>query len=45
MKDSTLVGLSSWILSDGNYEDFKRGDYAAIALEFYPPSARSPATQ
>jgi hypothetical protein len=29
------VGLSSWIIQDGNYGDFCRGDDAAFALEFH----------
>jgi hypothetical protein len=34
--DGTLaVGLDSWIVQDGNYDDFKRGDEVAFALEFY----------
>jgi hypothetical protein len=35
MTDSLVVGLSSWIIQDGNYGDFNRGDRAAFALEFY----------
>jgi hypothetical protein len=29
------VGLSSWIIQDGNYGEFARGDQAAFAVEFY----------
>jgi hypothetical protein len=29
------VGLGSWIIQDGNYGDFKRGDRKAFALEFW----------
>jgi len=35
MADSLVVGLSSWIIQDGNYGDFSRGERAAFALEFY----------
>jgi hypothetical protein len=30
------VGLSSWIIQDGNYDDFRVGEAARFALEFYP---------
>ncbi len=36
--DRLVVGLSSWIIQDGNYSDFARGDDVAFALEFYPPA-------
>jgi hypothetical protein len=36
-----MVGLPSWIIQDGNYEDFKRGDQASFALEFYAPAGLS----
>jgi hypothetical protein len=39
MKNSLIVGLSSWIIQDGNYRDFKRGDQASFALEFNAPTA------
>ena len=35
MSDLLAVRLASWIIQDGNYGDFKRGDRAAFALEFY----------
>ena len=35
-----FVGLSSWIVQDGNYGDFTVGDEAKFALEFYPHSMR-----
>ena len=35
MADNLVVGLSSWIIQDGNYGDFSRGDHAAFAIEFY----------
>jgi len=31
-----IVDLSSWIICDGNYPDFERGQQASFALEFYP---------
>jgi hypothetical protein len=31
-----FVGLSSWIIQDGNYSDFRAGQVATFALEFYP---------
>ena len=34
-----FVGLSSWIIQDGNYGDFAVGDEAEFA-EFYPHSMR-----
>jgi hypothetical protein len=33
---SISVGLSSWIIQDGNYGEFYVGVDAAFALEFYP---------
>jgi hypothetical protein len=36
MKDTLRIGLCSWILDDGNYEDFRCGVSASFALEFYP---------
>jgi hypothetical protein len=32
------VGLSSWIIQDGNYDDFRVDQEASFALEFYPHS-------
>lgn len=32
------VGIDSWIIQDGNYPDFKIGESARFALEFYPHS-------
>ncbi len=29
------IGLSSWIVQDGNYDDFSRGQTARFAIEFY----------
>jgi hypothetical protein len=34
MTDHLAVGLASWIIQDGNYDDFRCGDRAAFALEF-----------
>jgi hypothetical protein len=31
-----VVGLSAWIIQDGNYEDFERNQQTSFALEFYP---------
>ncbi len=51
MADRLVVGLSSWIIQDGNYGDFARDTDAAFALEFFasppleafePPSALFP---
>jgi hypothetical protein len=35
MTDILAVGLSSWLIQDGNYGDFARDANAAFALEFY----------
>jgi hypothetical protein len=35
MTDLLAVGLASWIIQDGNYGDFRRGDRKAFALEFF----------
>lgn len=37
MPDRLAVGLAAWIIQDGNYGDFSRGDPAAFALEFHAP--------
>jgi hypothetical protein len=34
-----VVGLSSWVIEDGNYADFHRGQIAEFALEFHPAGA------
>jgi hypothetical protein len=31
-----FVGIDSWIIQDGNYGDFRVGEAAKFALEFYP---------
>jgi hypothetical protein len=36
MKEPLAVGVSAWVIQDGNYPNFRRGDRAAFALEFYP---------
>jgi len=38
MTTQLTVGLSSWIIQDGNYGDFERGARAAFALEFFSES-------
>lgn len=35
--DHWTVGLSAWIIQDGNYPDFFRGQRAEFAVEFYFP--------
>jgi hypothetical protein len=35
------IGLSAWIIQDGNYPDFKTGQHAEFALEFYPKIIRA----
>jgi hypothetical protein len=37
--DTMMIGLSSWIIADGNYEHFKCGDRASFALGFYPANS------
>jgi hypothetical protein len=32
------IGLSSWIIQDGNYPDFETSQIAEFALEFYSPN-------
>jgi hypothetical protein len=32
------IGLSSWIIQDGNYGNFETGQMAEFALEFYSPN-------
>lgn len=34
--NSLHIGVSSWIIQDGNYPDFRIGDVARFALEFHP---------
>jgi len=36
------IGLSSWIIQDGNYGDFSVGQETKFALEFYPPNGLQP---
>ena len=36
------VGLSSWIISDGNYPDFQAGQEATFALSFLPTLELAP---
>lgn len=35
MLNELAVGLSAWIIMDGNYGEFQKGQRAAFALEFY----------
>lgn len=39
MTKALSIGLSSWIIQDGNYPDLKGGETASFALEFYAPTA------
>jgi len=39
MANRFVVGLSSWIIQDGNCGDFSCGERAAFALEFYASTA------
>jgi hypothetical protein len=34
------VGIAAWIIQDGNYNDFRVGQQAEFAMEFYPVSLR-----
>jgi hypothetical protein len=36
-----FVGLSAWIIQDGNYPDFAAGDVSAFALEFFSEAGLS----
>src|SRR5271168_4560671 len=36
------VGLSAWIVQDGNYSDFEVGQIAEFALEFWLPEGVAP---
>jgi len=38
MAGHLVVGLTSWIIQDGNYGDFAQGSKSAFAIEFYAPS-------
>ena len=38
MTEALKIGLDSWIIQDGNYGDFRVGDTAAFAVEFYAPT-------
>src|SRR5690348_5160257 len=37
MAEPLRVGMSGWIIQDGNYTDFRVGQQASFALEFYAP--------
>jgi hypothetical protein len=36
--ESLKIGVSAWIIQDGNYDDFSVGQESEFALEFYPHS-------
>lgn len=36
MTGTYAIGLSGWIIQDGNYSDFRQADPAAFAVEFFP---------
>ena len=38
MAGDLVVGLSSWIIQDGNYGDFGQGATSVFAIEFWAPS-------
>lgn len=38
--NSLHIGVSSWIIQDGNYPNFRIGDVARFALEFHPHTIR-----
>lgn len=44
MTELLQVGLSSWIIADGNYKDFSVGDVRSFALEYYNEAELRPAT-
>lgn len=44
MAEQVHIGLSSWIVQDGNYADFRVGQEASFALEFYAPDGLRAAT-
>src|SRR6185437_6323559 len=39
------IGLSSWIVQDGNYDDFETGQVVDFALEFYSKAIRADETK
>lgn len=36
-----MLGLSSWVIADGNYPHFKHGQRASFVLTFYAPGPLS----
>lgn len=36
-----VIGLSSWVIADGNYSKFERGDRTSFAVTFYAPDSLS----
>ena len=45
MNPTWHIGLSSWIIQDGNYPDFAVGREASFALEFYSEDGLAPAAE
>lgn len=43
MNAEYTIGLSSWIIQDGNYGEFARGDVTAFAVEFWSSNGLSAA--
>jgi hypothetical protein len=43
MNPTWHIGMSSWIIQDGNYSDFAVGREASFALEFYAEGGLAPA--
>ena len=41
MNNVLVVGLAGWIIDDGNYEHFTKGDRASFALEVNAPTTLS----
>lgn len=39
--NSLNIGIDSWIIQDGNYDDFEIGQESKFAIEFYPISLKS----
>ena len=38
--NNMMIGLSSWLIADGNYSHFKRGERASFALAFDPANSQ-----
>jgi hypothetical protein len=39
MNDTLLVALASWVINDGNFVDFRRGDSVSFAIDVSAPIA------